>query len=177
MSTVVGVACAGGVVLVADRLVVSDGRVRSRSHRHVFDLGAVGAAAAGAPGAVDGFADRLDAAVREYRTERGRIGPEPLSRVAADLAAEFGVSALVTARDGGGHPRLRSLSPAGGITDEDVAAAGSGASVALGVLESGHDPGASLDAAATLAREALAAAAERDAGTGPEIDVYRLTPA
>jgi proteasome beta subunit len=47
--------------------------------------------------------------------------------------------------------------------------------VALGVLEAGHDPDATLDEAATLGRDALSAAAERDAGTGTDLDSYRLS--
>jgi proteasome beta subunit len=176
MSTVVGVASAGGVVVAGDRLVVAGGHVRSRSHPHVFDFGTVGAAAVGDASAVDGFADRLDVELRRYRTERGTVGIDPLTGLAADLAAEFGVSALVAARDDAGRPRLGSIDPDGGVTTDDLAAHGSGAAVALGSLEAGHDPDATLEAVETLARAALAVAAERDAGTGADVDVYRLGP-
>lgn len=172
MSTVLGVACAGGVVLAGDRLAVADGQVRSRSRRHVFDFESVGAAVVGRD--VDGFADRLESEIRSYRTERGDVRIAPLVRMASDLAAEFDDAALVAARDDDGRPALRAVAPDGGITEDDVAAFGSGADVALGALEAGHDPDATLDAAATIARDALAAAAERDAGTGDDIDTYRL---
>jgi len=171
MSTVLGVACAGGVVLAGDRVAVTDGHVRSRSRRHVFDFGSVGAAVVG--GDVDGFADRLESEVRTYRTERGDLGIDPFTRLASDLAAEFEVSALLAARDD--DPALRAVTADGSVTTDDVAAFGSGASVALGALEAGHDPDATLDAATTLLRDAIDAAAERDAGTGSEIDVYRLS--
>jgi proteasome beta subunit len=171
MSTVLGVACGDGVVLAGDRLVTSDGHVHSRSRRHVFDFGAVGAAVV--DGDVDGFVDRLEAEIRAYRTERGDPEVDPVVRMASDLAAEFGVSALLAARTDG-RPALRAVAADGGVTDDDVAAFGSGASVALGALEAGHDPDATLDAAAALARDALSAAAERDAGTGSELDRYRL---
>jgi proteasome beta subunit len=172
MSTVVGVACAGGVVLVGDRLVTADGRVRSRSREHVLDLGSVGAAVVCAD--VAGFVDRLDAAVRSYRTERGRLRIGPFARLVGDVATEFDASVLAAARDDEERPRLRSVDPEGGVTDESLAAVGSGAAVALGGIEAGHDPEATLDAAETLARDAVAAAAERDAGTGADVDVYRL---
>ena len=172
MSTVLGVACAGGVVLAGDRVAVTDGHVRSRSRRHVFDFGSVGAAVVG--GDVDGFSDRLESEVRTYRTERGDLGIDPFTRLASDLAAEFEVSALLAARDDD-HPALRAVTADGSVTTDDVAAFGSGASVALGALEAGHDPEATLDAATTLLRDAIDAAAERDAGTGSEIDVYRLS--
>ncbi|WP_248895566.1 hypothetical protein [Haloplanus halobius] len=174
MSTVIGVACAEGVVLAGDRLAVTDGHVRSRSHRHVFEFGEAGAAIVGAPGDVDAFADRLDAEIRSYRTERGQLRIDPFARLASDLADDRGVSGVVAAPDADGEPALRSITP-GSVTEDDVAAFGSGASVALGVLEAGHDPDASLDDAAELTRRALDAAAERDAGTGDDIDTYRLS--
>lgn len=173
MSTVLGVACAGGVVLAGDRVAVSQGHVRSRSRRHVFDFESVGAAVVG--GDVDGFADRLESEVRTYRTDRGDLGIEPFTRLASNLAAEFDASALLAARTDDGHPVLRAVTADGGVTTDDVAAFGSGASVALGALEAGHDPGATLDAATTLVGDALSTAAERDAGTGTEFDSYRLS--
>jgi proteasome beta subunit len=173
MSTVLGVSCAGGVVIAGDRVVARGGHVRSRSRRHVFDVGRVGFAVVGAD--VDGFADRLEGEIRTYRTERGDLDIEPFARVASDLAAEFDVTALLGARDDDGRPALRAVTADGGVTADDVAAFGSGASVALGALEAGHDPDATLDEAAALARDALSAAAERDGGTGSEYDSYRLS--
>lgn len=172
MSTVLGVACADGVVLAGDRIAVTDGHVRSRSRQHVFDFDGVGTAVVGTD--VDGFADHLDGELRAYRTERGTIRIDPVARLASDLAAEFGVSAVVAARDDDDQPQLRSVTSDGGVTDDDLVAFGSGAAVALGTLEASHDPEATLDDAAALAREALSAAAERDAGTGDEHDLYRL---
>jgi len=173
MSTVLGVRCAGGVVLAGDRVAVTGGHVRSRTRQHVFDFGRVGVAVVGAD--VDGFADRLDSELRTYRTERGEVRIDPLARMASDLATEFDVSALVAAPDDGGPPQLRSITADGSTTDDDLAAFGSGASVALGALEASHDSDATLDDAEILARDALRAAAERDAGTGTDIDTYRLS--
>lgn len=173
MSTILAVACAGGVVLAGDRVVVDRGQIRSRSRRHVFDVGSVGAAVVGSD--VDGFADRLENEVRTYRTERGDLDIGPFARLASDLAASFDVSVLLAARDDDGLPALRAVAPDGSVTTDDVAAFGSGASVALGAVEAGYDPDATLDAATTLVRDALATAAERDAGTGTELDTYALS--
>ncbi|GAB3321107.1 20S proteasome subunit A/B [Haloplanus rallus] len=172
MSTVAGVACPAGVVLAGDRVVASGGRIRSRSRRHVLEFDRVGAAVV--CGDVPAVADRLDAEIRSYRTERGRLRIDAVARLVADVATEFDASVLVTAPDDAGVPRLRSIDPDGGVTEESLAALGSGAALALGVLEAGHDPEASLDDAAALARDALAAAAERDPGTGTDVDTYRL---
>jgi len=172
MGTVLGVSCAGGVVLAGDRVAAVDGHVRSRSRQYVFEFGRVGVAVVGAD--VDAFADRLDGAIRTYRTERGELRADPLTRMASDLAAEFGVSGVVAGYDDAGAPTPRSIAADGRSTDDALAAFGSGASVALGALEAGYDPDAEIDAAETLARDALRAAAERDAGTGTDVDTHRL---
>jgi len=172
MSTVLGVTCAGGVVLAGDRLATADGHVRSRSRRHVFDFDTAGTAVV-APD-VAGFADRLESEISTYRTERGDVRIDPLARVASDLADEFDASAVVAGRDDDA-PDLRSITADGSVTDDDVTAFGSGATVVLGALEASYDAHATLDEATTLARDALHTAAERDAGTGTDVDVYRLS--
>jgi proteasome beta subunit len=171
MSTVLGVACAGGVVIVGDRVAVTDGRIRSRSRQHVFEFGSVGAAVVGTD--VDGFVARLEDGIRAYRTDRVSLGVEPFTRLASDLADEFDAAAVLAAPDDDG-PVLRAVDPDGGVAADDVAAFGSGASIVLGALEGGHDPDATLAEAETIARDALSAAAERNAGTGDEFDVLRL---
>jgi proteasome beta subunit len=172
MSTVVGVACAGGIVLAGDRVVADQDRVRTRSRQHVHEFEGVGVAVVADD--VEGFSDRLDAAIRAYRTERGTPLIDAAARLVGDVADAFDAVALVAARDDDGRPALQSVDPGGGTTAADVAAFGSGAALALGGLEAGYVPDASLDDAATLARDAIVAAAERDPGTGAEVDTYRL---
>ncbi|WP_135829373.1 Ntn hydrolase family protein [Halorussus halobius] len=171
MATIVGVETDGGAVLAGDRLRVEEGTVRSRDARHVFDFGAVGAAAVGETDAVEEFRRRLEAEIRSHDTEHD--DPTSLGRlatVASNLASE-GVEAVVAGREDG-RARVRGVDAGGGIVTDDRFAFGSGAELALGVLESGEAE--SVTDAAELAREAIAAAADRDTGTGEEIDVYRL---
>ena len=171
MATIVGVETDGGAVLAGDRLRVDEGTVHSRNERHVFDFGAVGAAAVGESGAVEEFRRRLESEIRSHDTERDEptsIGR--LATVASNLASE-GVEAILAGRDDG-RARVRGVDASGGIVTDDRFAFGSGAQFALGVLESGDAD--SVTDAEQLAREAIAAAADRDAGTGEDIDVYRL---
>ena len=171
MATIAGVDCADGAILAGDRQVVSGGTVTGE-RRHVFDLDGVGAAAVG--GDVDEFRRRLDAEVREYRTDRGEPTLEALARIAARVAEGAGVEALVAARDEDGRAGLRAIAD-GGVLDDDVAAFGSGAQVVIGSVEgAGSEP---LDEAESRLRGAFSAAAERDSGTGEEVDVLRLEDA
>lgn len=171
MGTILGISCAGGVVVVGDRLLTADGHVRG-TRRHVFDFDRVGVAAVGDD--VEQFAARLESELRAYRTDRGPVRITPLARMASDLAPDCSVAAAVAAPDESGTPALRATGPDGGVTTDALVAFGSGASVALGSLEASHDSDASLDTAETLARNALSSAAERDPGTGEELDAFRL---
>ena len=167
MATIVAVDCTDGVLLAGDRLVVRDGAVVG-SRRHVFDFGDVGAAAVGDD--PDAFRRQLDAALRAYADEAGSPSIDAVSRMAADAADEGGVESLVAARDDSGRARARSVTD--GVLDERVAALGNGAPTVLGHLETVGEM--DLASAESAVREAFQAAAARDAGTGEELDVWRL---
>lgn len=174
MATIVGIEGDFGTVLAGDRRLTAGGSVASEAKPHVFDFGAVGAAAVGDSGSIDEFWRRLDSKVRSYETERGesmRLGR--LASVASDLAAEAGVEAIVATRDEEGVARVRGIGADGGVITDATLAFGSGEQLALGVLE-GRGEGIGLDEAEDLARKAIETVAERDTGTGEEIDTYRL---
>lgn len=173
MSTVIGIECAGGVVLAGDRTETRGGSITSTSKDRVFDLGEVGAAVVGASSGVDEFERRLDAERREYETTRGPLRIDALERIASDLAGELDVSALIAGLDDDGVARLGQVSADGGTLDDRTAALGSGTELAYGGLE-GVDADTSLDEAAETAREIMRTVAERDTETGEDIDLYRL---
>jgi proteasome beta subunit len=174
MATILGVEVDGGAVLAGDRLRTEGGTVKSENERHVFDFGAVGAAAVGDAGAVDEFERRLRSDVSDHETRSGDpMSVTRLASVASDLAADLGVEAVVAARDEDGVPRIRAISADGGVLTDPTAALGSGAQFAVGLLD-GADRNVGLDAGEQLLRDALDTAAERDTGTGEAVDTYRL---
>ena len=69
----------------------------------------------------------------------------------------------------GGHIYAADMS--GAITNEDFASSGSGSPVAYGVLESTYHKEISNEEAKQIASRAVAAAMERDPGSGNGIDV------
>ena len=69
----------------------------------------------------------------------------------------------------GGHIYAADMS--GAITNEDFASSGSGSPVAYGVLESTYHKDISNEEAKQIASRAVAAAMERDPGSGNGIDV------
>ena len=186
MATIVGVRANGGVVLGGDERTVEGSVVTGRAER-VWDGGEVGAAAVGAPGDVDEFVRTLSAELQRQRAEGTSLTIARVATVAGDLAREAGVDAVVAARDDG-VAGIREVLSDGSVLETEATARGTGMEVAVGVLESrgetdfegGDEPEDSSARrtrpanAADLVIEALDAAAERDAGTGDGIDLFRL---
>lgn len=83
------------------------------------------------------------------------------------------VELLVGGVDGeGGHVYVADMS--GAITGEEFAASGSGAPIAYGVLESRCNNQISNEQAQEIATKAVAAAMERDPGSGNGIDILTI---
>lgn len=195
MSTIVGLRCRDGVALAGDRVHTRAGRIESRNRQHVFGFDAdpdpVGAAAVGAD--VGRFADRLESGLRSYRLERGPVSLAALERLASDLASETGSEAVVAARADGdagadatagsdadaaerrpGRASLRGVYADGSTLADPPFALGSGASLALGALEAAEAGSLSVSAAESFLADLFESVAERDPGTGAEIDVWTL---
>ncbi|USZ69786.1 20S proteasome subunit A/B (plasmid) [Halorussus salilacus] len=174
MATILGIEVDGGAVIAGDRLLAEGGTVRSENERRVFDFGDLGAAAVGDSGDVDEFERRLESEVRDHETQHG--DPMTLTRfasLASDIAGELGVEAVVVGRDDREVARVRAIGADGGVLTDPTVALGSGAQVAAGILD-GADRAVSLDAGERLAREVLDTVAERDTGTGGEVDAFAL---
>lgn len=174
MATILGIEVDGGAVIAGDRQLTEGGTVKSENKRHVFDFGNLGAAAVGDAGDVDEFERRLESEVQDYETQHG--DPMTVTRyanLAADIAGEVGVEAIVLGRDDREIARIRGIGADGGVLTDETLALGSGAQVAIGILE-GSDRDVSLDAGEQLLRDTLDTVAERDTGTGDEVDTFGL---
>lgn len=174
MATVVAIEASGGIVIAGDSRETQGSTVTSERADRVFDLDGAGVGAVGDAGDVDEFRRRLDSELRSRELETDR-DPDLgwIARAAAEITSETGVEAVVGARDDEGVPGLRQIGPDGSVLENGTVALGSGAPVALGRLE-GTDPDVDLAAAEERARAAVGAAAERDTGTGGDVDVWTL---
>lgn len=174
MSTIVGVETDGVVALAADRANVTDGTATGSVDR-LFEFDDAGAVAVGDPGSVASFGRRLESELDRERLGRDReVGLDRVARMAAEISAEENVEAIVAARADEGAARLRSVDSHGAVLDDTVAAFGTGAQVALGILESETFDGESPDLEERL-REILGSVAERDAETSDDLDSWSLS--
>jgi proteasome beta subunit len=174
MGTVVALETECGVAIAGDTRSSRNGTVESGERRRVFDFGTVGVGVVGDGSAIEQFQHRFGATLRSREFETGREPTiETAAGVGAHQAEHANVDAAVAARDADGTPRLREVRADGAVLDGPRVALGSGATVALGRLNSTAPSG--VDELAAAVRTAVAAASERDAQTGDDVDVWTLS--
>lgn len=171
MSTVIAFECDGGAVVAADRTIVRGGTVASENRNRLLEFEGCGGAALGDP---DRVRRELDAGLRKYRDERGHPPDiDAFAAIAERVVDDVGTDAALAGRDDNGVARVVAVYADGSILTGSPLALGTGAAGALGRLE-GADTDVPLEEAGGLATAVLEDVAERDTGTGTDIDVFQL---
>lgn len=171
--TIVGVRCKKGIALASDTRGTARYLVLSKRVRKVFKLEErIGAAVSGSSGDVQSLVNTLRAEANLYRMSHGRpISTKSLTQVASNLlhgrrGFPYIVAGVISGIDSDG-PRLYFLDPVGGkLEEEKFASAGTGSTVAYGVLEQNYRDGMKLEEGAKLVAQSVKIAIERDAATG-----------
>ena len=177
-ATAVGVKGSNYVILAAERRVSYGGYIMSRAGKKVYKINDyLGLALAGLFADMQAIAKMLSAEIRYHELT---IGRRMTVRAAAKLLASilysnkyfpFLSEILVGGIEPDGTTRLYVMDPVGSLIEDDYAAIGSGAPIAIGVLENGYRKDLPLDDAKKLVRDAIKAAIERDAMSGDGIDI------
>lgn len=177
MGTVVALASRGGVAIAADRQAVDDGTAKSRNLRRLVETDTVGAGVVGQPADIQTFQRELEDELRQLRIENDEeMEIDKLGRIAARLAEQSNVAAVVACHDAEGVAQLRRITPNGGVFEQTTAALGDGTELAAGQLET-VDSELDIDATETTLVEILERVADRDADTGGDIDRWSLSHA
>lgn len=171
--TVVGVRCKDGIALASDTRGTAYYLVLSKNVQKVFKLEErIGAAISGSSGDIQSLVGLLKAEANLYRLNHGRpISTKSLAQMASNLlhgrrVFPYIVAGVISGLDDDG-PRLCFLDPVGGkLEEEKFASAGTGSTVAYGVLEQQYRGDMELDEGARLAAQSIRTAIERDAATG-----------
>ena len=179
MTTIVGIKTKEGVVLGSDRRASKGFFIGSKITQKIAKVDETLAIA------IAGQLSDAEYLIRVAKAERKLLELRrgfPLtvkesSRLIANLAYSglksyqpYFVELLVAGvDDNGGH--IYAVDMSGAITTEDFASSGSGSPIAYGVLESVYHKNITNEEAKEIATKAVAAAMERDPGSGNGIDV------
>lgn len=179
--TVVGVRCKDGIALASDTRGAAYYLVLSKRVRKIFQLEErIGAAISGSSGDVQSLMNLLKTEANLYRLNHDRpISTKSLAQIAANLLHNrrmfpYIVAGILSGVDGDG-PRLFFLDPIGGkIEEEKFASAGTGSTIAYGVLEQNYRDDMKLSDGLKLAAQSIKTAIERDAATGDKVVVATI---
>ncbi len=176
-ATTVGLICSDGVVLASEKRVSYGRLVASTRGKKVFKLtDNVGLAFAGLMSDMQALVREVSAYANLFRLEKNRpISTKALSKLISNMLFNRRMMPLLMETVVGGYdsdgPKLYSLDLAGSLIPDDFLAAGSGAQIAIGVLEADYKEGMDCEAGAALAKKAIKSAIARDAISGDGIDI------
>ncbi|MEM0271325.1 MAG: proteasome subunit beta [Thermoprotei archaeon] len=172
-----GIKANNGVVLASEKRVVYGYTILSKSAKKVYALNnRIGIAFTGLVGDMQTLTKRLRSLIQLYELENNS---EMLVRSAAKLLgnilfesrfAPYLTQTLIAGRDSEGF-HLFSLDVLGSVLEEAFTAIGSGAPIAIGILESEYKEDINIQDSIALARKAIMGALSRDIGSGDGVDI------
>ena len=180
-ATAVGIRVEKGVVLAAEKRVSYGGYIMSRAGKKVYKItDRMAMAAAGL------FAD-MQTLRRIVETEIRYQEMLTSTRMSVKAAAKLLSAILYSYKyfpflseilfggidEDGSH--LFVLDPVGSVIEDDYAAIGTGAPIAIGIIESGYRRDMGVDGAKELAVKAIKAAISRDVMSGDGVDLAIVT--
>jgi proteasome beta subunit len=179
-ATVVGITYKDGLVLGAERRVTLGGFIVSKTAKKTFKVtDTVGAACAGMIGDMQILIKELQSYVKIRELELRR--PLPANSIAKLLSVmmfERRFAPMITQVMIGGinaKPSIWILDPLGSLIPDDYATVGSGAEIAIGLIENGYSENLSEEDAKDLAVRAIRSAIKRDVSSGDGVDLLFIT--
>ena len=181
-ATVVGISYNAGVLLAAEKRVSFGNFVVNKSIKKTFPVTKyVGAACAGMVADMQVLVRQVEALAKIRKLEtRRNVPPNSVAKLMSVIMFERRYFPLLTQVIVGGidsKPEIYTLDPLGSVLPDEYAAVGTGAEMALGVMDADYKPAMTEEKARELAVRAIKSAIQRDAASGDGIDILYVTKA
>ena len=175
-ATAVGITFNEGVVFASERRIAYGNFVVSKTTKKTFVITPhVGAACAGLVADMQILSLQIAALAKIRRMEIKRdVPPNTIAKMMSNMMYERRFFPLLTQVIVGGlvgKPTIYTLDPLGSVLPDDYAAVGTGAEMALGVLDPQYKKDLTEAQAVDLAVKSVRAASMRDSASGDNIDV------
>jgi len=179
-ATAVGITFDGGVVFASEKRIAFGNFLVSKSTKKTFPITSkVGATCAGLVADMQILTLQISALAKIRKMELKRdVPPNTVAKMMSNMMYERRYFPLLTQVIVGGivdKPIMYTLDPLGSVLPDEYAAVGTGAEMALGVLDPQYKPNMAKDEAIDLAKHAVRSAALRDSASGDGIDVLVIT--
>ena len=175
-ATAVGISFNNGVLLASERRVSFGNFVVNKNTKKTFVLTEnVGAACAGMVADMNVLARQVAALskIRKFEIRRD-LPTNSVAKLMSVIMFERRYFPLLTQVVVGGYdvkPQIYTLDPLGSLLPDEYAAVGSGAEMALGVLDAQYTSKMNEEDARNLAIKSIKSSIQRDASSGDGIDI------
>lgn len=179
-ATAVGITFNDGLVLASEKRIAYGNLVVSKSTKKTFQITPkVGAACAGLVADMQILSLQIAALAKIRKMELKRdIPPNSIAKMMSNMMYERRFFPLLTQVIVGGvvdKPVIYTLDPLGSVLPDDYAAVGTGAEMALGVLDQQFKKELTEEEAVDLAKRSIKAATMRDSFSGDGTDILVIT--
>ena len=179
-ATAVGISFSDGVTLAAEKRVSYGNFVINKHTRKIFSVTeSVGAACAGMIADMQVLVRQVEALAKIRKLEtRRNVATNSVAKLMSVIMFERRFFPLLTQVIVGGvetKSRIYTLDPLGSLLPDDYAAVGTGAEMALGVLDSEYKSSLTAEQSKELALKAIRASVQRDSASGDGIDLLVIT--
>ena len=179
-ATAVGISFNNGVLLASERRVSFGNFVVNKNTKKTFVLTEnVGAACAGMVADMNVLARQVAALskIRKFEIRRD-LPANSVAKLMSVIMFERRYFPLLTQVVVGGYdvkPQIYTLDPLGSLLPDEYAAVGSGAEMALGVLDAQYTSKMNEEDARNLAIKSIKSSIQRDASSGDGIDILIIS--
>ena len=179
-ATAVGITFDGGVVFASEKRIAFGNFLVSKSTKKTFSITPkVGATCAGLVADMQILTLQISALAKIRKMDLKRdVPPNTIAKMMSNMMYERRYFPLLTQVIVGGvvdKPIMYTLDPLGSVLPDEYAAVGTGAEMALGVLDPQFKSNMTKDEAIDLAKRAVRSAALRDSASGDGLDVLVIT--
>ncbi|MCD6279030.1 MAG: archaeal proteasome endopeptidase complex subunit beta [Desulfurococcales archaeon] len=180
-ATAVGLRTENAVILAAEKRVSYGGFIMSRAGRKVFLIkDRYGVAFAGLFADIQTLRRLMNVEIHSYEIENGRpITVRSAARLLSVILYQYKLMPFLSEVIFGGIDdegiHLYVMDSLGSLIEDDYAAIGTGAPVAIGIIESRYKKDMKVEEAEQLVVDSVKAAISRDAVSGDGVDVVVIT--
>jgi proteasome beta subunit len=179
-ATAIGISFADGVTLAAEKRVSYGNFVINKQARKIFPVTeSIGAACAGMIADMQVLVRQVQALAKIRKLEtRRNVATNSVAKLMSVIMFERRFFPLLTQVIVGGFDtksQIYTLDPLGSVLPDEYAAVGTGAEMALGVLDSEYKTSMTAEQSRDLALKAIRSSVQRDSASGDGIDLLIIT--
>jgi proteasome beta subunit len=179
-ATAIGITYQDGIILAAEKRISYGNFVVNKNTRKIFPItDHVASACAGMVADMQVLARQVAALAKIRKLETRRdMATNSVAKLMSVIMFERRYFPLLTQVIVGGvqtTPEIYTLDPLGSLLPDNYAAVGTGAELALGLIDSEYKKNMSEDTSKKLAIKAIKSSVQRDSASGDGIDILTIT--